>query len=686
MISVPAGNNNGALQVRSFGQRELVSGFWIGLLILAVVLFYIPVLGNNFVNWDDQAFIVNNTQIRHLDWGFLKWMFNSFAAGYSMPLTWLSLSLNYQMGGLNPKVFHATNVLLHALNTLLVFGVCRRLLELLPDSEGPGSFSRIKVFAGPIAFLTALLFGLHPIHVESVAWAVERKDVLYSVFYLGSLYLYLGYAVIQKSNLEFKIQYSKLLPCFSLYLFSILSKPMAVTLPFVFLILDHWPLMRFHRQFARSLKEKAPFFVMAIGSVLVTILSGKNTFSAEQSGLEFYCVLNAFRSLVFYVLKMFLPWDLTAYYPYPLTITPGYLVQNFSSMALVVLASYYCYRLRWKAPYLLTAWLYFIVTLAPVLGFVKNTSQAAADHYLYLPCLALFLPLAVAAARWLGYNRFLFGGLSLVLAAVLGYLTVLQIGTWRNSETLWERVAQVYPDESPEACTRMGEDYLRNQRDYEALVAFSRACSVPPPMARAYEGLGLALLYNNRVSEAISAFENALALDPKSISIRLDLWNVLEKLNQHDAAIQQIKEAINLEPKTSQLWNDLGTSLTFLKRYPDAEAAFKEARRLDTNNVEYLVNLATIKEWEGKTQAAMEMFREGIARNPQEPVYYLKLGDLYLAWGKKNQALAVLEKAWALRPQNAKTIQQIGEDFQTLGKRDLAQDCFEEAQRLTGGG
>lgn len=678
MISQSNGKDNWVFQNRFFGWLELAHVFWAGFLIIVVILFYIPVLGNDFVNWDDPVVISNNPQIRHLNWDSLKWMFISSPTGIWMPLTLLSLNLNYLIGGIDPRIYHATNVLLHALNTVLVFELCFRLLKLLPASDGSEGMGRAKSFAIPIAFLTALLFGLHPIHVESVAWATERKDVLYSVFYLGSLYLYLGYAVSQNPN-------AKLVPCFILYLLSLLSKPMAITLPFVFLILDYWPLGRFSQQIIKSLREKTFFFATALGFVLVTIFSHLNTLSYEQSGLEFYWVLNAFRALFFYILKMILPLGLTAYYPFPLTLTPFYLAEEFGSVVLVLLTSYFFYKYRERAPYLLCAWLYFIVTLAPVLGFIQTGSQAAADRYTYLPCLAFFLLLAVAAARWVGYNRLYYGVLSLVLVAVLGYLTVVQIGTWRNSEVLWERVARVYPEVSPEACTRIGEDYLKNQRDYEALVAFSRACSIPPQMARAYEGLGLALLYNNRVSDAISAFENAIAQDPQSINPRIYLWNVLEKLNQHDAAIQQIKEAINVEPKTPQLWNDLGTSFTFLKRYPDAEAAFLEARRLDPNNVEYLVNLATIKEWEGKTQAAMELFKKGIAKNPHEPVYYLKMGDLYLSGGKKSQALAVLEKAWALRPQNAKTIQQIGEDFQVLGKRDLAQNCFEEARKINGG-
>ncbi|HJT25035.1 MAG TPA: hypothetical protein VJ873_10685, partial [bacterium] len=241
------------------------------LLFLAVLLFYLPVLQNDFVNWDDKDAITDNPAIRHLDWAFVKWAFTTYATGNWMPLTWLSFALNYLMGGLDPRVFHATNVLLHSINTVLVFGVCLRLLEALPEGEGPGGMARVEAFALPVSFMTALFFGLHPIHVESVAWATERKDVLYSLFYLWSLYLYLGPGFFSEKSKTIRWG------CLSLYLLSLLSKPMAVTLPFVFLILDYWPLRRLFPDFRPALKEKIPFFALALGSVILTLLSHEKT-------------------------------------------------------------------------------------------------------------------------------------------------------------------------------------------------------------------------------------------------------------------------------------------------------------------------------------------------------------------------------------------------------------------------
>ncbi len=674
------------------------------LLALAVALCYLPVLHNDFVNWDDPSTITENPAIRHLDGAFLRWMFTTSATTNWMPLTWLSFALDYRIGGLNPQIFHATNVLLHLLDTILVFGVCFRLLKALPGKEGAASPDAPKAFALPVAFLTALLFGLHPIHVESVAWATERKDVLYSLFYLWALYEYLGYVVSKESvefevlsskfwkflklrfknlnNLKFKIKNLKLLLCFLLYLLALLSKPMAVTLPFVFLILDDWPYRRLGRGWAPALREKAPFFALALASAVVTFWTHEQTLSYARSGVEWYWILNAFRSVVFYLLKMAWPSGLAAYYPFPPSRTPGYLLEDFSAVGLTLAAFYFFFRLRRKAPYLWAAWLYYLVTLAPVLGLIQSGSQAAADRYTYLPSLAFFLLLSAAAARWVSYNLTLYGVISLSAATLLGFLTMGQIGAWRNTSALWERVTQVYPDENPDAYSGLGMSYIKAHRYDEALDAFSRAASIPPPLERTFEGLGTALAYKDRIPEAIKAFDYALTLDPKATGPRAQLWHVYEKLGQHEEAAGQMEEAIRLEPGTALYQNNLGVSYSFLKQYPEAEAAFAKAHQLDPRNSEYLVNLATICQWEGKAPEAMEWYWKGIALDPTEPLYDLKMGDLFLSQGKKQKALERLQKAWELHPTNPKVARQIGEDFEKLGKKDLASECFAQAQRL----
>ena len=620
-------------------------------------------------------FITANPLIRGLDKGALWSMFTTFPTGNWMPLTWISFALNFRMNGLDPRVFHATNVFLHALNTLLVFLVCLRFWRRLPGTSE--SVSQSRAFGLPIAFLTALLFGLHPIHVESVAWATERKDVLYSVFYLGALWLYLG-----KPVLEWKR--SRAWACLGLYLLALMSKPMAITLPVVFMVLDYWPLGKWGRGYAKILKEKTPFFILALGALWVTMASHEKTLSYAQSGVEFFWVMNSFRSLVFYPLKMAWPVGLTAYYPFPPEMNGFYLFENFCAAAMVLAACVLLFHYRHKVPFLLIAWAYYVVVLLPVIGIVQTGSEAAADRYTYLASLGFFLPVAAGAAWLFSYRWIPYAGLIILSTALLGWGTMGQIGTWKNSQALWERVTEIYPDENPTAYSKLGVAYLKARRYDEALAAFSRASAIPPPLASTFNGLGMALLFKDRVAEAIMEFEYALTLDSRFIEPRLNLWKVFERQGRHAEAIGEMLEALKIEPNSPVLYNNLGVSYGFLKKYGEAKSAFQKAHQLDQDNTEYLVNLATICLWEGQPETALKLYRGGIARRPREPVYDLKMADIYLSQGLKGRTLERLQTAWGLHPESPKVLQQMGEDFEKLGWADLARQCFEKEKEIDG--
>lgn len=640
---------------------------------LAVVLAYLPVFRNDFVNWDDKGAILDNLAIRHLDLPFLKWAFTTYLTGNWIPLTWVSFALDYSVNGLDPRVFHATNLFFHVLDTLLVFGVCQRVLERMPKTNG--TILKVQSLAAPIAFLTALLFGLHPIHVESVAWATERKDVLYSFFYLWALYLYLG---PDQASRKPRV----LGACAVLYGLSLMAKPMAVTLPFILLVFDYWPLGRIPRDLVRAIKEKAGFLGVAVVGALVTFLSHVKTLSYAQSGVEFYWVLNAFRSLLFYLGKMVWPVGLSAYYPFPTEATTAYVTGNIVMTALVLIGIHLSYRWREKFPFFLAATAYYVVSLLPVLGIVQTGAQAAADRYTYLPSLAPFLLFSVGAAMASGYRVRILGPLSLILALVLGFLTGGQIGTWKNTQVLWERVTEVYPDENADAYSRLGAAYLKAKRYDEALAAFSRAAAIPPPLARTFHGLGTALTFKERIPEAVQSFQYALALDPNMTGPRLNLWVIDEKLGKHEAAAEQMRQALKVTPNDPEFQDNLGVSLTFLKRYEEARIAFETAHRLDPAKADFLVNLATIRQWEGHPEDSINLYQSAFKQNPFEPIYALKLADLYLGQGQKKKVGEWLQRARALRPNNPKLLQQMGEDYQGIGQAALAKECFSLAKKM----
>jgi tetratricopeptide (TPR) repeat protein len=559
----------------------------------------------------------------------------------------------------------------------LVFLVCFRLISRVPNPQPEDRSSPTQAFALPIAFLTALLFGFHPIHVESVAWATERKDVLYSLFYLGALYVYLG----RSPHWEWKG--FKVRACLALYLLSLMSKPMAVTLPFIFLIFDYYPLGRWDKGWIKLFKEKALFLLLALGSAWVTMVSHVKALSYANKGLEFYWLLNAFRSFVFYPLKMAWPNGLTAYYPFPPHVTGLYLAENIGSMLVVILVSYLFFRYRAKVPYLLTAWLFYVVILLPVMGVVQTGSEAAADRFTYISSLGFFLPFSCGLAWLLSYHRYYFLIPTLLLTAGMTWATQSQIETWRNSQSLWEKVTQTYPEENSTAYNNLGATYIKAHRYLEALEAYSKAAAIPPPLAASFNGLGTAYLYNNMLPDAEKTFKYSLTLDPQFTLPRVNLWTLYEHQGKHAEAAEQMREALKVMPYSPEYHDNLGVSDCFLNNYEGARVEFDQAHRLAPDQTDYLVNLATVYQWEKKTDQALDLYRQGIRHNPKEPVYYLKMADLYLSRGEKEKALERLDKAWSLGPKSPKVLKQMGEDYQQAGQTDKANRCQEKARSLT---
>ncbi len=581
------------------------------LLVSAVFLFYLPVLRNPFVNWDDMDCIAGNPHLRRLDIQNLSWMLTTYYSGNWLPLTWLSFAMDYLWGGLDPRAYHATNVVLHGLNTLLVFLVCRKILEQAVDGKKEDAGPKVPAY--PAAFLAALLFGLHPIHVESVAWAAERKDVLYAFFYLAAMGLYLQ----GPSPLDWKKP--KPWALLGLYSLALMSKPMAVTLPLVFLILDYWPLARPSTDGLKPLAEKAPFFALGLADGLAAIQSHGSAIVSTGGSAQVLWSFNAFRAPVFYLWKMAVPRHLVPLYPFPPGTNPAFQWESYAAALLVAGTAAVLYRFRKQIPYAAAAGLYYLATLAPVLGFLQIGSQAAADRYTYLPSLGVFLPFSAGVAFLLRRRRWALGFLTALLALALGLATMAQISLWRNSEILWESVVRAYPGWSSVAYTYLGVTYTREKKWPQAQAALRQALSIPPPLAVTHQAYGLLLLYLGRLDDAIGEFKEALALNPEFVLAYQNLWVVYEHLGRHGEALAQIKEAVRLEPQNADFTRDMGESNLALGRYGEAETAFQRALELDAHSAQSLVDLATLRLQQGRPGEARGLLKAASALNPQDP-------------------------------------------------------------------
>ena len=510
--------------------------------VLLIFFFYIPILDNGFLNWDDPQVILNNVHIHSLDFSSLQWMLTSFHTGNWIPLTWLSLAVNYGLGGLSPKGYHLTNLLFHLMNTGLVFLLVRRLLSLSgkkEEKESGGSAFEIST-----ALLSALLFGLHPMHVESVAWASERKDVLYAFFYLLSIYCYLG---IFKSSGGKGYRFWA---CWIFFLLALMSKPMAVALPVVLLILDFWPLKRLGSNFLNLLAEKIPFLFGALAGAWIAILAQAeaSAFTPVENWPISFRILNAFRSLVFYPFKLLIPRDLSPLYPISPIVSGPFYWQSFLGIGVVLLIAVVCFYRRKKTPYLGAAGLFYLVTLIPVLGIFQVGSQAVADRYSYLASLALFIPLSAMVSSSLARHRLIFILVCAVLTGGLGFATMEQIKIWKDSQTLWERVVGLYPGQSAVAHTNLGSAYEKAGRIDEALREYQSAAAIPPPLAITHNGIGAVLFFKGRTEEAVQEFQFAISLNPHYGAPHRNLWYIFQGRGMRNEALAEIQKAVEIDP------------------------------------------------------------------------------------------------------------------------------------------
>jgi tetratricopeptide (TPR) repeat protein len=527
-------------------------------IVLALVTFavYSRALRNPFVNYDDQGYVVENLQVQQgLTQATLRWALTATVADNWHPLTWLSHALDCQLFGLNPAGHHFTSILLHALNTVLLFFLLFRVT---------GARGR--------SLMVAALFALHPINVESVAWVAERKNVLSMFLFLLTLGAYGWYARHPKV-----LRYVVVAAMFAL---GLAAKPMIVTLPFVLLLLDFWPLQRLLPwpqskafpvpQFPlwRLVWEKIPLLVLSGASSVVTIIAQRGAIAPNQS-LPFAArLLNALHAYSAYIVKAFWPSRLASFYPYE-----GYRIGGWELLfALLVLTgvSLGVWHLR-SHLYLPAGWLWFLGTLVPVIGLVQVGNQAMADRYAYLPLIGIFWMVVWGAAdiaQNRGFHFRMSAGVAALILAVLSLLTWRQIRVWRSSYDLWDHALQVTKDNF------MAEDYVgtailldtynaTGQRySGEALMHFQNAVRINPQDAISHLNLGADLHEHGQLQEAIEQYKTVLELtrDPHLvIKSLIDLGAAYQQAGDFASARQYYRQVLQMEPRNQAVFLKMGT-------------------------------------------------------------------------------------------------------------------------------
>ncbi|MFQ5465067.1 MAG: tetratricopeptide repeat protein [Thermodesulfobacteriota bacterium] len=554
---------------------RLRAGLFAAAAALLAFAVYLPTLAGGFVNWDDPTYIYKNEMIRSMDGEFFRWAFTSVVSGNWHPLTMISHAVDYALWGLAPWGHHLTSILLHAVNTALVFFLTLRVVNMARRTEGARGRAARGLAA---AFITSVLFAVHPLHVESVAWLSERKDLLSALFYILALLAYLGYATGRG-----RVSY-----CLSLVFLtlSLMSKPMAVSLPLVLLILDWYPLgrLRFDGGRGRTLRvaaEKLPFFALAgVFSLLTLWAQGQ---AAAVSSLESAPLasrlLVASRGYIFYLVKMFVPAGLAPYYPYPGEI-------RFLSMellgpvvifaALTALAAASIRKRRWFA----AAWLTYLVTLAPVAGIVKIGAMAAADRYFYIPGVAPLVLIGAGAGALAHARKKGIMAAVVVAAAVLSVLTVRQIGVWKDSITLWTHEISIYPDSVPLAYANRGIAYGGEGRIALALADFSRAAEIKPDFAKAYYNRANAYDILGRKEEAIEDLSAAIRVKPRYLKAYYRRGVLYAGLGRYPEAARDLEAAVELAPGFRPALLALGRVYAAMGDRAASELYYERARGL----------------------------------------------------------------------------------------------------------
>jgi protein O-mannosyl-transferase len=577
-------------------------------LVIAALTFaaFLPVLHNGFVSWDDDKNFVENPHFRGLGLEQLHWMWTTFHMGHYVPLSWMTLGADYSLWGMNPGGYHLTSLMLHAANAVVVFFLARTLLasnarKASGDEDVPVTLA---------AAFAALVFALHPLRVESVAWATERRDVLSGLFFFLSILIYMKSRELPSRARGYWI-------AVVLFVCALLSKATSMSLPAVLLILNVFPLKRLGGdagwktpQARRVYLELVPFAMLAAATGVLSIVA---LHPPDQLRLTAKLSVSAY-SLAFYLSKTLLPFGLSPLYEMPQRVDPA--AARFVVCAVIVLCvAGLAWALRRRAPAVTaTLSIFFVVTL-PMLGVVQNGPQIAADRYTYHAAPALAVLGGVGLLLLMRRARAVAGAVAAVMVLGLTALTWDQSAVWHDSQTLWARVLET-DDESSIAHSAMSNLLYQQNRVAEGLAQSERAVAIAPDYPEAINGVGVGLAREGRVADAIEKYRRALTIKPAYDDAEANWGVALAQSGDISAAIDHYRRALEINPNNSNANVNWGNALVRLNRYDEAISHYQAALRIRADNAEAQHNWGVALAQQKRFAEAIEHFRAALAIEP----------------------------------------------------------------------
>jgi tetratricopeptide (TPR) repeat protein len=638
-------------------------------LLLLVFSVYRPALSSGFINYDDEIYVTANPRVQAgITGDGLAWAFAQVHGEqtYWHPLTWVSHMLDCQLYGLKPWGHHLTNVLLHAVNTLLVFFVFMRMT---------GAFWRCAVLAA--------LFSVHPLQVDTVAWVAERKNLLSTLFWLLTIWAYVRYG--ERPALG---RYALVL---LLFVLGLMCKPVLVTLPFVLMLLDYWPLRRFQptaleRQFStlgRLLGEKVPLFLLAAASSVLTVMAHRSLGLLEVSpGIALdHRIENALVSYLRYLGNTVWPTKLAIFYPYP---NAWPLWEVLLSILLLCAVSLAAVSLRRSRPWLLVGWLWFLGVLVPFIGLVQAGAQAMADRFMYVPLLGLLIMIVWGAfdlaIRWRGHILVLFAA-AVVVIMFGATLAHRQTGYWKNSELLF-RHAVLVTENNALAHNNLGAALLSNGRPAAAAAQFQMALQTKPDNIDLLNNLACAFQKQGFANEALLHLQRALALNPSRADTHNNLGSLWLQTGRAEEGIAQYQEALRLKPDHAQAHANLGAALLQQQRIDEAIVHLRLATKLAPDDTSAHRNLGAALARTGQLDEALFEFQQVLRLAPADAPTLCTVGIMLGKRGRLDEAITHLAEAIRLQPENAEARCNLGITLGKQGRLDPAIAHLTEAIRL----
>jgi Tfp pilus assembly protein PilF len=636
----------------------------IGLVLLTLIVYW-RVLGNGFVNIDDDEYVTSNAHVlQGVTAKAVSWAFTAVHSSNWHPLTWMSHMLDYQLFHLNPAGHHATNLLFHILNVLLLFFLLNRMTARVWRS----------------AFVAAL-FAIHPLHVESVAWVAERKDVLSTTFWLLTMLAYYWYTLKPETK-----RYALVCILFAL---GLMAKPMLVTLPIVLLLMDYWPLGRAKSldsaTIGRLIREKLPLFALTALSCVITFLAqrrGGAVGSLERFPFSLR-VENALVSYVAYLGKMLWPRDMAVLYPFPASV-PAFAVFG-AAIALVVITAV-AVRNRAARPYLAAGWLWYLVTMIPVIGIVQVGNQAMADRYTYVPLIGVFIAIAWGIPELLSKRspggQTALGVLASLSVIVLAVLTYLQVGYWRNSVTLFRHTLASTSYNNYIAHGSLAAALLAAGKTDAAIEEARITVSLAPRAARPHDKLGAMLAGQGNLREGMEECRKALELDPKLSDAHYDLGAMLHKQGDIEGAMREYEETLRLNPEDPDARKMLALARS-RGGARDSIADLLAAVEKSPKDYEAHYRLGIAYEAKEQPDKAAEEYGKAISLKPHFAMAHNNMGLLLGKQGRLDDALAEFRQALRLSPKSADTLCNMAVALSMQGKSGEAMAALQEAVQIT---